>query len=62
MKKRMMTKIGSLALASMLAVPLFTGCGDEGAQKPSAQVGNANAEYSLNVYVYEAGFGIGWIE
>ncbi len=62
MNKRIMTKIGSLALASMLAVPFFTACGDEGAQKPSAQVGNANAEYNLNVYVYEAGFGIGWIE
>ncbi len=62
MKKRMMAKIGSLALASMLAVPFFTACGDEGAQKPSSEIGNSNAAYTLNVYVYEAGYGIGWIE
>ncbi|MBE7084515.1 MAG: extracellular solute-binding protein, partial [Clostridiales bacterium] len=60
MKKKTMAKIGSLALASMLTVPMFAGCGDEGGATASG--GNANAEYSLQIYVYEQGYGKGWVE
>ena len=61
MKKKTMTKIGSLALASMLTIPLFAGCGD-GEGNATASGGNANAEYSLQIYVYEQGYGRGWVE
>ena len=62
MKKKMMAKIGALALASMLTVPMLAGCGDDGSGLANTTVGNADAEYALNVYVYEAGYGKGWVE
>ena len=61
MKKKTMAKIGTLALASMLTVSMFAGCGD-GDGNASATGGNANAEYSLQIYVYEQGYGKGWVE
>lgn len=61
MKKKMMAKIGALALASMLAVPAFASCKD-GSSLANTSIGNADAEYALNIYVYEAGYGKGWIE
>jgi ABC-type glycerol-3-phosphate transport system substrate-binding protein len=62
MKKKMMAKLGAVALASMLTVPMFAGCGDDGSGLANTTVGNADAEYALNVYVYEAGYGKGWVE
>ncbi|MBE5744926.1 MAG: extracellular solute-binding protein [Clostridiales bacterium] len=64
MKKNILLKIGALALASALTVPMFASCGDDptGGQKPSGGAGNANASHELNIYSYAAGYGDGWIQ
>lgn len=62
MKKKMTVKISALALASMLVIPTFASCSDDGSGLANSSVGNADAEYALNVYVYEAGYGKGWVE